>query len=620
MYGDILQAITGMIDEEGKSFFALHGNPINRLIAPPQTTATNNNTSASASTKSTTNQSNVNNLMLLLPAINQLLTPSNDATATATLPEKVLRARYDRKKKLNTMEEKDSKEKQEVQKEEEEVLQSWSEVACEDLIAKTKTRLQKLDAFINQTLHTTAAASVATSSQTKELNSKASNNKLVKELFAKLCLSDNELKATTTTTTTIEEQQEESTSRGFPFPKREKNFFSIPNLPDLIDANLLTSNAPTTNAAANATTAASASTSGRQTFEGLVIIVDLLASNYRHVKFASSKIVCIMMLGRIGRYCSDPVILQRIIPLILHILEHEQLVILKILAIHILTNLLVGIEHLELIESSYFPLYVFPVLNRAIKDSHTSTTGTSSGAGNATGSVASGGTGTSSSGRGGGMDTNVSSAGGGVGEMILRMTMMECLGTIALTAKRFLVLSQQLYPNIASSTANNTTTATNSTSSTIEDSSMMSTLNGNAALSYDEKFNHLTDTIARWISELIVEHGGASSANGGGSFIASNPNASSYPNGPTIGSSYALPSSSNPSTLDNTTSAATSSNNNIYSNVARRTRVGINLDTAIKKVFLQHILELCWFFGPEMTMERLLTQLLTFLNDPVSIL
>ena len=59
------------------------------------------------------------------------------------------------------------------------------------------------------------------------------------------------------------------------------------------------------------------------TSEGLVILVDLLHSNYRHLRFPQSKIVCLMLLVRLGRYCTDAVILQRALPLLLLALEDQ---------------------------------------------------------------------------------------------------------------------------------------------------------------------------------------------------------------------------------------------------------------------------------------------------------
>jgi hypothetical protein len=55
----------------------------------------------------------------------------------------------------------------------------------------------------------------------------------------------------------------------------------------------------------------------------MVVIVDLLLANYRHLKFPQSKIVCLMVLLRVGRYCTDAVILQRAVPLLLLGLEDQ---------------------------------------------------------------------------------------------------------------------------------------------------------------------------------------------------------------------------------------------------------------------------------------------------------
>lgn len=54
-----------------------------------------------------------------------------------------------------------------------------------------------------------------------------------------------------------------------------------------------------------------------------MVIVDILHANYRHLKFPQSKIVCLMVLLRVGRFCSDAVILQRAVPLLLLGLEDQ---------------------------------------------------------------------------------------------------------------------------------------------------------------------------------------------------------------------------------------------------------------------------------------------------------
>jgi phosphoinositide-3-kinase regulatory subunit 4 len=51
--------------------------------------------------------------------------------------------------------------------------------------------------------------------------------------------------------------------------------------------------------------------------------------------------------------------------------------------------------------------------------------------------------------------------------------------------------------------------------------------------------------------------------------------------------------------------------------IATKTKNSFASESAVKKVLLQHIMELCVFFGQESTMEKLLTHVLTFPNDQV---
>lgn len=59
----------------------------------------------------------------------------------------------------------------------------------------------------------------------------------------------------------------------------------------------------------------------RDEHEGLVLVVSLLASNFRHLRYPQSKMVCLLLMARIGVRCSDDIITQRIIPLALCGLE-----------------------------------------------------------------------------------------------------------------------------------------------------------------------------------------------------------------------------------------------------------------------------------------------------------
>lgn len=94
--------------------------------------------------------------------------------------------------------------------------------------------------------------------------------------------------------------------------------------------------------------------------------------------------------------------------------------------------------------------------------------------------------------------------------------------------------------------------------------------------SYDSKLEALKDQVSRWIRDLLQDP-------------------SSAPSG-TVSSSGVLSSAPSPPL----SSSASSSSSSL-----------------IRQVILSQIIVLCRFFGQESTMERLLPQLFTFLNEAV---
>ena len=130
---------------------------------------------------------------------------------------------------------------------------------------------------------------------------------LVQDLYSKLRIRDSYTKSTASSgkdnAHTVSHNEEDFANT---FPKKAPSFFSFPNLKG--PESYLLSSIATANAAATKSengesssekstgenhepTSTPISANGRLTHEGLVIVVDLLLSNYRHVKFSSSKIV-----------------------------------------------------------------------------------------------------------------------------------------------------------------------------------------------------------------------------------------------------------------------------------------------------------------------------------------
>ncbi|KAJ1426931.1 hypothetical protein B484DRAFT_450462 [Ochromonadaceae sp. CCMP2298] len=246
----------------------------------------------------------------------------------------------------------------------------------------------------------------------------------------------------------------------------------------------------------------------RSVHEGLVIVVDLLFSNFRHLRYPQSKLISLMLLVRVGRHCSDAVLLQRIVPLLIAGLE-DQTASVRAMSVRSLRHLLVIVRQFSSLEANIFPLYIFPALTRMAKDP----------------------------------------------EPVVRIAFAESIGSFAETAKRFLDSAHLAALNKAMADAGAAAGASGASAAVA------------LQFPYDQKLEAIKDQVSRWIRDLIVESAGAgagvmaSSMQGGG-----------------------------------------------QASEARRS-------STVKRILLMDIMRLCEFFGQESTMDKLLTQLLTFLND-----
>ena len=236
----------------------------------------------------------------------------------------------------------------------------------------------------------------------------------------------------------------------------------------------------------------------RTVFQDLSLILQLICSNFRHLKYPHSKIISLMLLVRIGQSCPDDVILERIIPTLIIAVDDPNSVV-RATAIRAIRSLIVIVQSFSAFESNIFPQYIFPALNRVAKDP----------------------------------------------DVIVRSAFAEAIGTLAETSKRFLdkahlvVLSKSI-------------TKTSPTSQLADqDTNVIN-------FAYDAKLKVLHDQISRWIRDLVMDTGLVDIRQGSG----------------------------------------LSSHGSI-----------------VKRVLLVDIMRLCIFFGQESTMDLLLTQLLTFLND-----
>eukprot|EP01083_Nonionella_stella_P033181 90837_1 len=78
--------------------------------------------------------------------------------------------------------------------------------------------------------------------------------------------------------------------------------------------------------------------------DALIIFVQLVLSTIRHTQRPSSKLVGLQLLGRISKYSTDEVRLQRIVPTIVSIL-HDTDATVRAMTITVLTSVLALIEH-----------------------------------------------------------------------------------------------------------------------------------------------------------------------------------------------------------------------------------------------------------------------------------
>ncbi len=102
--------------------------------------------------------------------------------------------------------------------------------------------------------------------------------------------------------------------------------------------------------------------------DSLVIFVQLILSTIRHTQRPSSKIIGLQLLGRISKFATDEVRLQRIVPTIVSIL-HDTDATVRAIAITVLTSVLAYIDHFPPSDAQIFPQYIFIQISHLINDS-----------------------------------------------------------------------------------------------------------------------------------------------------------------------------------------------------------------------------------------------------------
>lgn len=100
----------------------------------------------------------------------------------------------------------------------------------------------------------------------------------------------------------------------------------------------------------------------------LLLIVQVICSNIKHLRCPRTKIAAMLLLVRFGRCCDDDVILQRVLPFIMTFLE-DPIASIRATAVRTVKALLGIVHSFTSLESNLFQFYIFPALNRIAKDS-----------------------------------------------------------------------------------------------------------------------------------------------------------------------------------------------------------------------------------------------------------
>ena len=264
---------------------------------------------------------------------------------------------------------------------------------------------------------------------------------------------------------------------------------------------------------------------------GLLLIVQIICSNMRHLKHPQLKIAALLLLVRIGLYCPDDIILQRILPFLVLALE-DPCAMVRATSVRAVRSLLTIVNTFTSLESNIFQYYVFPALGLIARDT----------------------------------------------ESVVRIAFAESIGSFAETSKRFLDRAHVMLLKKSLSESDSQIAFDPTRTQAGGMHAMLTALTGislegkgkgysgpyAAPLpvfvdgSYDLKLGYLHEHVSRWIRDLVLDTGAVDARRGSG--LAS------------------------------------------YSSI-------------VKRVLLVDIVRLCVFFGHEATMDLLLTQLLTFLND-----
>ena len=101
--------------------------------------------------------------------------------------------------------------------------------------------------------------------------------------------------------------------------------------------------------------------------KSLLVFVQMILSNLRHVQRPSSKIVALELLRRLAKYSSDETRLQRIIPTAISVLQDQEPLV-RAKGVQVMTTTLCMIRGFSPSDANIFPQYIFKRVSHLITD------------------------------------------------------------------------------------------------------------------------------------------------------------------------------------------------------------------------------------------------------------
>ncbi len=210
--------------------------------------------------------------------------------------------------------------------------------------------------------------------------------------------------------------------------------------------------------------------------EGLIFVVQVVCSTMQHLSFPQNRVLALCLLSRFGRYCDDEARLQRLIPYVISLLE-DPAPIVRATSVRCLRSLLLRVGNFPTSDEDFFPLYIFPALQRLPFDS----------------------------------------------EELVRVAFAECLPTLAEISKKFLdtISTAKLSRTLLSTGVS--AAASNQNQNGVDISGKEGNVEGTEAVTalintnYDNKLSILRKHIARWFILLLSSSDHHSGISGGSS-------------------------------------------------------------------------------------------------------